>query len=50
MNRAQLADYVAANVLDGLSRVEGVGEVTLFGSQHAMRIWLNPDRDRKSVV
>jgi multidrug efflux pump len=44
MNRAQLADYVAANVLDGLSRVEGVGEVTLFGSQHAMRVWLNPDR------
>ena len=44
MDRAQLADYVAANVLDGLSRVEGVGEVTLFGSQHAMRIWLNPDR------
>jgi multidrug efflux pump len=27
-----------------MSRVEGVGEVTLFGSQHAMRIWLNPDR------
>jgi multidrug efflux pump len=44
MARAQLADYVAANVLDGLSRVEGVGEVTLFGSQHAMRIWLNPDK------
>jgi multidrug efflux pump len=44
MSRVQLADYVAANVLDGMSRVEGVGEVTLFGSQHAMRIWLNPDR------
>ena len=44
MARAQLADYVAANVLDGMSRVEGVGEVTLFGSQHAMRIWLNPDQ------
>ncbi|SFL33754.1 multidrug efflux pump [Desulfomicrobium norvegicum] len=44
MARAELADYVAANVLDGMSRVEGVGEVTLFGSQHAMRIWLNPDK------
>ncbi|MBU4524339.1 MAG: efflux RND transporter permease subunit [Desulfomicrobium sp.] len=44
MSRAQLADYVATNVLDGLSRVEGVGEVTLFGAQHAMRIWLNPDK------
>ncbi|GAB6110764.1 efflux RND transporter permease subunit [Desulfomicrobium salsuginis] len=44
MTNVQLADYVAANILDGLSRVDGVGEVTLFGSQHAMRIWLNPDR------
>ena len=27
-----------------LSRVDGVGEVQLFGSQYAMRIWLNPDK------
>lgn len=44
MSNVQLADYVAANILDGLSRVDGVGEVTLFGSQHAMRIWLSPDK------
>lgn len=43
MNQGELADYVAANVLDGLSRVDGVGEATLFGAQHAMRIWLDPD-------
>ncbi|MGB9992061.1 efflux RND transporter permease subunit [Massilia sp. SM-13] len=42
MNNADLGDYVAANVLDPLSRVEGVGDVTLFGSQYAMRIWLDP--------
>jgi multidrug efflux pump len=42
MNRTDLADYVAANVLDPLSRVKGVGDVTLFGSQYAMRIWLDP--------
>ena len=44
MTNVELADYAAANIIDGLSRVDGVGEVTLFGSQHAMRIWLNPDR------
>jgi len=44
MNNADLGDYVAANVLDPLSRVEGVGDVTLFGSQYAMRIWLDPAR------
>ncbi|GGC70913.1 efflux RND transporter permease subunit [Undibacterium terreum] len=42
MKQADLGDYVAANVVDPLSRVEGVGDVTLFGSQYAMRIWLDP--------
>jgi multidrug efflux pump len=42
MKQADLGDYVAANVIDPLSRVEGVGDVTLFGSQYAMRIWLDP--------
>ena len=44
MTNVQLADYVAAHVQDGLSRVDGVGEVTLFGSQNAMRVWLDPDK------
>ncbi len=44
MNRTDIADYVAANVQDSLSRVLGVGELTLFGSQYAMRIWLDPNK------
>ncbi|GGY76911.1 efflux RND transporter permease subunit [Pseudoduganella plicata] len=44
MNNADLGDYVAANVVDPLSRVAGVGDVTLFGSQYAMRIWLDPTK------
>ena len=44
MNRTDIADYVAANVQDVLSRVPGVGELTLFGSQYAMRIWLDPNK------
>ena len=44
MNGADLADYVAANVQDPLSRVEGVGDTTMFGSQYAMRIWLDPSK------
>ncbi len=39
-----IADYLASNVQDTLSRVEGVGEVNVFGAPHAMRIWLNPHR------
>ncbi len=44
MNRYDLADYVAANVQDVISRAQGVGEVTMFGSPYAMRIWLDPNK------
>jgi multidrug efflux pump len=44
LNRYDLSDYLAANVLEPVSRVTGVGEVTLFGSQYAMRVWLDPNR------
>ena len=39
-----LRDYAAANIEKVLARVPGVGEVEVFGSQYAMRIWLNPDK------
>lgn len=42
IDRFSLTDYLVANIQDIVSRVEGVGEVTIFGSQNAMRIWLNP--------
>ncbi|MFC0168926.1 efflux RND transporter permease subunit [Pseudoduganella danionis] len=42
MTQADLGDYVASDVIDSLSRVEGVGDVTSFGAQYAMRIWLDP--------
>ncbi|MDR2926054.1 MAG: efflux RND transporter permease subunit [Azoarcus sp.] len=41
---ADLADFLVANVQDPLTRVTGVGEVQVFGSQYAMRIWLDPDK------
>jgi len=37
-----LADYVASRIQDPLSRVTGVGDTQLFGSQYAMRIWVDP--------
>ena len=36
-----IADYVGSNVKDPLSRLNGVGDVQLFGAQYAMRIWLD---------
>ena len=40
--QTDLTDYLVANVQDPLSRIAGVGEVTVFGSPYAMRIWLDP--------
>jgi multidrug efflux pump len=39
-----VSDYLTSNIQDPLSRVAGVGDVNVFGSPHAMRIWLNPQR------
>ena len=36
-----ISDYVASNVKDTLSRLNGVGDVQLFGARYAMRIWLD---------
>ncbi len=44
MNGEDLRDYAVSNVEKVLARVPGVGEVEAFGSQYAMRIWLNPER------
>lgn len=40
LSQYDIADYVASNIKDPLSRTAGVGSVQLFGSQYAMRIWL----------
>ena len=44
MDSDDLSDYAQSNVEKVLSRVPGVGEVMIFGSQYAMRIWLDPDK------
>jgi hydrophobe/amphiphile efflux-1 (HAE1) family protein len=44
MSRNDIADYVVSALQDPVSRVPGVGEVQAFGSQYAMRIWLDPKK------
>ncbi|MGI8672427.1 MAG: efflux RND transporter permease subunit [Luteitalea sp.] len=44
MTATDIADYTAANIQDPISRVPGVGNVLRFGSQYAMRIWLDPHK------
>ncbi len=39
-----LNDYLNSYVVDSLSRLEGVGGVQVFGTEYAMRIWLDPTK------
>lgn len=42
LSAIDLSDYVVSNIQDPLSRLPGVGDVQIFGSSYAMRIWLDP--------
>lgn len=42
MNDQDIADFIVSTVQDPLSRTTGVGDFQVFGSQYAMRVWLDP--------
>ncbi len=44
MSGFDLRDYAKSNLEKVLSRVQGVGEVEIFGEQYAMRVWINPEK------
>jgi multidrug efflux pump len=44
MSAQDINDYIASNIEDPITRVSGVGDYTLFGSEYAMRIWLDPGK------
>src|SRR3954451_7645572 len=44
MDRTDISDFASSRLVEPLSRVPGVGNVQVFGSEYAMRIWLDPDK------
>src|SRR6185437_1469528 len=44
MTRNDIADYVVSHIADPVGRLPGVGQVSVWGAQHAMRIWLEPSK------
>ncbi|AOX99446.1 efflux RND transporter permease subunit [Jeongeupia sp. USM3] len=44
LDNVALGSYASSAVLDSLRRVKGVGEATLFGTEYAMRVWLDPQK------
>lgn len=43
-NNTDISDYLISNIQDPLSRINGVGSVQVFGGEHAIRIWLDPQK------
>ena len=43
-DRAFMKNYADIYLMDEIKRVNGVGDVQIFGSDYSMRIWLNPDK------
>lgn len=44
VSEGALGDILLSDVKDSISRIDGVGNVTIFGNPRAMRIWLNPNK------
>src|SRR6195952_2457610 len=44
MSKFDIANYLVSHIQDPLSRIDGVGNFSVFGSQYAMRIWLDPHK------
>src|SRR5437899_9343594 len=44
MSKFDIANYVVSNIQDPVSRINGVGNMNVFGTQYAMRIWLDPTK------
>jgi hydrophobe/amphiphile efflux-1 (HAE1) family protein len=44
MSKFDIANYVVSNLQDPISRIDGVGNFNVFGTQYAMRIWLDPNK------
>ena len=50
MSSTDIGDYVVSNLVDVISRIDGVGEVQTLGSGYAMRIWLDPGKLQKYAL
>ncbi|MHC9417873.1 efflux RND transporter permease subunit [Sphingomonas citri] len=44
LTNQDVSDYLVSNLQDPLGRIQGVGDTNVFGSQYAMRVWLDPEK------
>ena len=46
MNSTDIADYMVTTLKDQISRLDGVGNIRVMGSEYSMRIWMDPEKMR----
>ncbi|MFV7789238.1 efflux RND transporter permease subunit [Aliarcobacter lanthieri] len=49
-DKTDISDFLVSNLQDSISRIDGVGEVAVYGGQYAMRIWLDPYKLEKYAL
>ena len=50
VTQVAIGDYITSNVVDVIARLDGVGDVTVFGTSYAMRIWMDPAKMEKFAL
>ncbi|KAF1041279.1 MAG: Multidrug resistance protein MexB [Delftia tsuruhatensis] len=50
MTAVDIGDYLTSNLVDVISRIDGVGDVNVFGTNYAMRIWMDPAKMEKYAL
>ncbi|ASU37979.1 hydrophobe/amphiphile efflux-1 family RND transporter [Herbaspirillum sp. meg3] len=50
VSATDIGDFISSTLTDQISRVEGVGDVSAFGTNYAMRIWLDPAKLQKYAL
>ncbi|WP_423459039.1 efflux RND transporter permease subunit [Ottowia sp. VDI28] len=50
MNQVDIGDYLNSNLVDVIGRIDGVGDVNVFGTPYAMRIWMDPAAMQKYAL
>ncbi|MDR6729411.1 efflux RND transporter permease subunit [Delftia lacustris] len=50
MTAVDIGDYLTSNLVDVIGRLDGVGDVNIFGTNYAMRIWMDPAKMEKYAL
>jgi HAE1 family hydrophobic/amphiphilic exporter-1 len=50
ITQVDIGDYLTSNLVDVLGRIDGIGDVRMFGTNYSMRIWLDPARLEKFAL